>query len=363
MLLKQKIDNDLRTELRRKMSLPVWFTDQKNRNEIVPEDQKHEFLLNNFKISPEILQYYYESARWILTREDKEYFKSLKRFAGTFPLELSPFFMKINGAFVSRADLDFKLQSFIGFKESLPDWVKEKDPSDSISNIKIFSDLEPYFIDYAKGFEDGYKSFEDNKIKPYLTLIPKQDDVIKKIFEFIITKTFDKADWFTLVSFGTDEKNTIVSAYEDGQKQGYFYRAWCIVFANNSLFAPLFKALNFKPTGEPKNEDKPKIKKTGLQYAVTYCLDCYANDTPLLNSQKGEFQTFIAKHYTKEKPSPNTVYKNFNDLQFKTLTKKDVLIDLLGEDWATIVLSLSKDKATLKAYLKEQRLIHSNKRA
>src|SRR5690606_6537598 len=46
---------------------------------------------------------------------------------------------------------------------------------------------------------------------------------------------------FSYSSSETLKEGKIINAFKDGQKQGYFYKAWVNILSNNSLFAPLFK--------------------------------------------------------------------------------------------------------------------------
>jgi len=104
----------------------------------------------------------------------------------------------------------------------------------------------------------------------------------------------------------------------------------------------------------PKTEQPQRAN--ALQYAVTYKLDCYATNTTALNGKKTALCKLIEKNYTLTKPSPNSVYKNFNSIGNNDLETEADLINLIGDDWERIVLDLSTNKKALKDYLKKQNL-------
>jgi hypothetical protein len=160
------------------------------------------------------------------------------------------------GAYHRRYDLIFKLEEIVFLKVD-----------SEINNHKIsdFRDLKPYFIDYKAGFKNGYNGFENDIIKMYSTEFSDKQDSINKVFEFLTQKI-----WGIKTGFGRNfnkEKNQlceIVGGFEDGQKQGYYYKAWSIVFSHNKLFTPLFEDYYSKLESTDQNQtdnietDKPK---------------------------------------------------------------------------------------------------------
>jgi len=143
-------------------------------------------------------------------------------------------------------------------------WQKvEERPT--LNNIKIenFEDLFPYFKEYSEGFKNGYEGFEEKFINKYLPLYPDKNDFTNKVFEHVTKKIIFQHDWlnahsgFTVSTSGNLKDRKIVNAFEDGQTQGYFYKAWKFIFTNNNLFAPLFESYyqNLKPKSK---KDKPE---------------------------------------------------------------------------------------------------------
>src|SRR5690554_326914 len=210
---------------------------------IVPEDKTHEFLLKNFTINNAILDFYYSHTNRFFSEEEYEKIKKTG-YVGRKEHTLKPYPLVIFGAYFNRVDLIIKLQSIIHQD------VKER-PKLNGNSVEHFSDLIPYFKKYAEGFKNGYENFEQNCINEYLPAFPDKNDYIYKVFEYLTKRIIFEHDWynnhcgFTISRIvdgkKIDNSGEIVDAYENGQKQGFFYRAWSIVFSNNNLFAPLFE--------------------------------------------------------------------------------------------------------------------------
>lgn len=212
----------------------IEFTEnEKSTNaDIVPEKQTIHYLLNNYNIDEVILDYYYSGVNRFFT--DKEY-ESIS-YTGRKERALNPYGISINKAYHSRMSLVFKLEQII----HLECYLNGK-------RIKYFEDLMPYFKVYANGFKNGYDSFEEINIKPYLPMFADKQDYVNKVFEYLTFDSFGERSWYNNhngFTYGIDENKRnrkMVNEFQDGELQGFFYRAWSIVFSNNLLFEPLFK--------------------------------------------------------------------------------------------------------------------------
>ncbi|WCM42696.1 hypothetical protein MG290_03180 [Flavobacterium sp. CBA20B-1] len=234
--------------------------DNDNETEIVPNELNHDHLLNNFNIDEPIYEYYCLSTKKLIN--DAE-FEEMKKhgFVGKKETALKPYSINIFGAFYSRSDFHYKLNSIaLG---SVPRKINNKP-------VKYITDLIPYFKEYAKGFENGFNEFDNTQIKPFLTLLADKQDYVNKVFEYLTKHIAFKHSWaFTLTGFKINYDYQIVGAFEDGQKQGYFYKAWSIVFSNNNLFAPLFQQYFKELQPQPIVKQKPELKidQIALKYA------------------------------------------------------------------------------------------------
>ena len=211
---------------------------QNDIQEIVPQQLTHDELIKNKTIADSILDYYYTpTSQWITDEVWKNLTNSgyhAERRSG-----FDPYSVNIFGAYHYRNDLLTKL-SYLGFSGKMPTINGNK-------NLNAFSDLSPYFVEYAKGFKEGFDGFENNRITPLLSTLSDKHDYSMNVFDFLTRRVFLERDWinnhggFTVKGF-PDGKNEIclIEAKKEGQKQGEFYRAWSIVFSNNHLFAPLF---------------------------------------------------------------------------------------------------------------------------
>jgi len=199
---------------------------------IVPNELTHDFLLKNFLIDENILTFYYLPTNSLLNESELE--KIIRpSFVGNKKFIFHPYSINICGAFYSRFDLKYKLDTLkIGSERKK---INGKE-------IKNFDDLKPYFTDYAKGFKNGFEEFDNTQIKPFLTMFPEKMDYVNKVFEYVTKNLFLQHSWVNfLTGFSTTLDYEILNGFENGQKQGYFYRAWSIIFSNNQLFCSLFE--------------------------------------------------------------------------------------------------------------------------
>lgn len=213
------------------------FNCDKDEIEIIPKIQTHDYLKENFNIDENILRYYFEPTRDFIT--DLDFEKMVKTgYKGDIDRTLKPYIFEIFGAYHARKKIHSQL-SFLLFDEKY--FINNKE-------IKFLSDLVPYFVDYSEGFKIGFNDFEKNCITPFLNEYSDKSDFTFKVFEHVTKEiTFDRS-WFkneTSFSYTFNVNDSlikyIINAFEDGQKQGHFYKAWSIILGNSKVYAPLFE--------------------------------------------------------------------------------------------------------------------------
>jgi len=256
------INKDFINDFRIKMSGVIRLTDDKSNEEteIVPKKLKHSYLLNYFKINDDIIKFYHLPTSNILTTNEYEKMVESKYF--TVKSALYPFPFKIYNAYHSRADLIIKLNQVIN---------ESKEIKLNGNEINHFYDLEPYFKEYAKGFKNGFNEFDNIHIKPFLTLLATQQDYVKKVFDYLTQKFLSEYVWTSKRGFSKNRRNKsneIIFMFENGQRQGCFYKAWSIVFSNNDLFAPLFQEYFKTSTIQLKETKKPKLSENSLHQKI-----------------------------------------------------------------------------------------------
>lgn len=321
-----------------------WIFDKTEQSEIVPKELTHGYLLSNFNIDDSIYKYYHLPTSSLLSDSEFQKMKDMG-FVGNRETALRPYSNIVYGAYYSRSDLVWKLteashmQMFIDGKE-----------------IKYFADLIPYFKEYAKGFQDGFNEFDNKQINPFLTPFPEKQDYVNKVFEYITKNLFFKQGWANLrTGFTTNLNNEIINAFEDGQKQGYLYRAWSIVFSNNNLFAPLFqKYFEALPPQQTTNENET-IRYKAKHYVLAYLIECNAKGESFPIGQKKELEKIGYKR-TDGALSGNTFYKAFNRIVNKDLNAENSLIEIGGENWRKAVIELSNAPELVENYLQSKQL-------
>jgi len=269
-------------------------------------------------------------------------FDNIKKsgFAGQKETALRPYSNIVYGAYYSLSDLVCKL-------ESIAYWPKHK--SIEGKKIEYFTDLIPYFKDYAKGFENGFNEFENTQIKPFLTIYAEQQDYVNKVFEYITKYLLFKHSWGGGESgFTTNQKDEIKNAFKDGQYQGYFYRAWSTVFSNHNLFAPLFQEL------EANSLQLKQSQFSVLEWASIF----YYADTPKLlpNSRtvKGRLEQFMKKHQigTTFDTFKNKYYeakRRINNKNNYPINKLNLIIPFLKENYPQAVTKVENDISFLQS--------------
>lgn len=124
--------------------------------------------------------------------------------------------------------------------------------------------------------------------------------------------------------------------------------------SENSLKSEIKISSSKELLPQTKNR-KPEIKYRAKHYVLTYILDTYAmgNNCPVGNKRELEkIGNEIMGH-----GSGNTFYKNFNSIiNTKDLYNEKNLIEIGGEKWGEIVLSLSTQPEQVDRFLKEKQL-------
>jgi len=252
-MIDHKINIELLNFFNEAFSGMNFFNDWAEIPEIVPTDKTHEELLRNYTINPEIYKYYNRVNLFEpFTEQQKHIYAPLPKH--NHNLKVTPYNLKICNAYYYRPDFLFKLGS-IFYDNPIYSYGKE---------IKTLLDLKPYYLEYAKGFNEGYTNFEEQKINFVDPAFTDKADRLKMIFDFITARPTTKKHYWGKLTFDqrkfTDKE--ILNAYEDGLLQGYYYKAWTIVFTQNDFFTPLFKGLNQNPGN--LNKMKFQILKTIL---------------------------------------------------------------------------------------------------
>lgn len=173
----------------------------------------------------------------MLTESDYNHYVSIG-YRGDRNTTLTPYPFCYNGAYIQRKKLFYQIMHLMHTTE------KYKNKS-----IEKFSDLFPYFEDYSLGFKKGFESFEEDCVAKFLPMFPEKSDYTNKIFEYVTKEIIFRHSWrnnhsgFTISMFIDDKFENgreIENAFEDGRFQGYFYKAWSLIFSNSNLYEELF---------------------------------------------------------------------------------------------------------------------------
>lgn len=226
--------------------------------EIVPEKQEHSYLFSNFNISDLISNFYYLPTSDLMT--EKEYQEMVSSgFVGKKETALTPYSLQMFGAYFTRKAMYFRLLGLITYN---------KDVLLKGNKIRNFDDLIPYFKEYSNGFAKGYSSFDEDCINPFMLGFSDKTDYVQKVFEYLTKNINFEHSWknnhagFTISHNFQKNIKEIINAYQDGQRQGYFYKAWSIVLSNHKIFEPLFEKLhqNLKSNQKQNNEFSNSFK-------------------------------------------------------------------------------------------------------
>lgn len=232
-----EITNEIIQSLRLAWGTTNLIFDDNTESLNIPEKMVHEHLLRNFIVNQNILKFYYAPMSDLMS--DEEFAEKVNTgYKGSRESLLSPYSVAIYGAYYCRKDLFYKLSSIIN--------SEQKNQLNGVT-IKYFNDLIPYFIDYSSGFKNGFCDFEKDHIDLYLNKFSDKNDFANKVFEYLTKHLIFYHSWinnhssFTFsINIENRNEREIIDGYENGKKQGYFYKAWAIVFSNNALYAPLF---------------------------------------------------------------------------------------------------------------------------
>lgn len=270
-----------------------------NSIDIVPEEFTHRYLLSNFKIPKVIEEYYYLPCRDMLSNEDYDKFVSTG-YIGNPNTTLSPYPFCFNGAYFQRKKLFYQILH-----------LKHTTEKYKGKTIEKFSDLFPYFEDYSLGFKSGFDGFEEDCIKKFLPMFAEKSDYINKVFEYITKEIIFRHSWrnnhsgFTVSMINNGKLingGEIKDAYEDGKFQGYFFKAWSLIFSNSNLFEELFN--NFLNPKEILNKnniinDLLQAVYTMQQNKIFWTSDEDARTRQILDLLPEKYQTKDQSKYGK----------------------------------------------------------------
>lgn len=325
-ILKRIINEEFLKHLQHNYStIQFCFDDEVHK--IVPDEFSHDKLMVNFPIDENIIKFYYSPIQDFISND--EFDLVLKTgYVGNKKTFLKPYSVIIYGAYYARKDLYYKL-SFASTDSS----IKLNNKS-----IKYFEDLIPYFKEYANGFKQGYDEFENVCINPFLPKFADKTDYTNKVFEYITKTIIFEHSWLNNHSGFTTSHNInskikkIINGFEDGQKQGFFYRAWVIVFSNNNLFAPLFKNLYTKDNSSSKLETENKANKTSNAIIELQKIIKASNENPYTKNALVEIGNLINPEATIESVSFSK--------QGLTLNKEAKPAKKLSEKWHALLYLL-----------------------
>lgn len=356
-----EINKDFVEEIRLKYSTSnIIFNCKEDDLEIVPEIQSHDYLINNFPIDDTIIKYYYAPTRLFITDADFE--KMTKSgYMGNIERTLKPYPLKIFGAFHSRKKIHTQL-SFVIFDKKY--FINDKE-------VKFFSDLIPYFIDYSEGFKAGFNDFEKNCITPFLNEYSDKSDFTFKVFEYVTKNIAFQYSWFNnggsfhINPRENDEKH-IINAFEDGQKQGKFYKAWSIILSNNKVYSNYFKEYysvddKFSETQIEETKTNPKQKPSNKVpakfHALAYILELLSDGKKPPQDIEGNFKKDEIIKIGKERcaDSGQNFYKYVKD-HFELVSLNKIKYLVYKNNWKEIVLDITNFRKEMEIYIKNNNL-------
>jgi hypothetical protein len=339
----QKIDDNFIQEIRINLTITNFVDFKINNKNIVPEELTHIYLKKNFIIDQKILEHYYVHSQFLIS--NSEYSEKVNHGLMTPKWKLlEPYSIIIGNAYYSRIDLLTKLEDLLSGNFDLICGDKK---------VEYLSDLLPYFKEYSKGFEHGFNEFDNDQVKPFLTMFPEKNDYLNKVFDFVTKRVFPKHDWanitggFEMKSNFETSKYIITGGFEDGKTQGYFYRAWSIIFSSNNLFVPLFQQV--KTINNENGIEQNKINFTNNFDSVDendiyrYFYDELVKKKRLTDTELNDylvkaFQECIPpkkRFKLKNVPTKGKVisifYKYFKEIAQRPYGKQEQYASLLGE--------------------------------
>lgn len=151
------------------------------------------------------------------------------------------------------------------------------------------------------------------QIKPFLLSYADKQDYTLKVFEFLTKHILFTHSWSGgTTGFGTQNKE-IISAYEDGLKQGFFYRAWSIVLSSNNNFAPLFHE-SIAPT--PQNNFEKIIED--ISKVCVEIIEDPKDNADLFQSNCSDNDDREDKRTRRIKSKTKPYFEGYIDFQHKT---------------------------------------------
>ena len=310
------INNNLLEEIRISRNTRKWEYAKVDR--IVGIGYTHEYLLANRKVDDVIKVSYIKSIKEIYKAEEWEKFTDVEKNDRTKNCSLL-----IKGALHNRINLWVKIGTLLDYKEE-----------QNLNNkYNYFSDLKPYFKDYASDFERGYNQFLNVIVKPHLLFDNSKEEASLIIFKFI---TNAQSNELVLSSYKGLEFSCKNGEHEieynvlDGLHEGYLYKAWAIIFNDSELFLPLFQNyLNGSDKVEMESKELKKddilkmqnnlIPRVSLQYVYDFfsvLIEPNKKGTFYLNEQK--LLIFIESTFINEDPTLQSFNVSFSK------DKKDV---------------------------------------
>ncbi len=222
----------------------------------IPEQSKHQHLIKKFNIPNSILNFYHSRVKYSIKNYGLSKFQNQFNFIHADTL-FDPFSIIINGAFWDKINLCHILTNFENETYSL-----------NGKKVKSLETLKPIFKEYSNGFKKGFYEFEKNKIEPYLNTFSDKQDFFKLVFQFITGKKLFGKTWYTVkgLSMNMDREINIHSGFELGLLFGNLYKAWSIIFSNNSNFTMIFEEQTEIRKTQPNKSQKPELDEALISF-------------------------------------------------------------------------------------------------
>lgn len=328
---------------------------------VVKEVLDHNYLMNHFEIGSNTLDFYYKPTKDILIDEEFNNLK-LDKYSWRINRVLLPFNIEFLNVYFLRWEFYIKLMSL---KHDL-EYEKIIIPDNFHDDVLL-----PAFEEYALGFQQGFNEFENQKINLYLNHLSDKYDFYQKVFDFIISNPFIEKSWINQqVSFSRnpDSKSINLSGANNcGLLSGYFYKAWSIIFSQNTYFEPLFEKLNKdnninigkqqsqesnlteKIIDTPLKPKKPSDKWHALLYIVE--LKMKGEKPPL--TFDGEFDKKLIQKIGMErcKSTGQSFYKSVKEIWDDRNIDYSNFFYTFSRDWKDRIFQLSKNNQDVKEYL------------
>ena len=135
------------------------------------------------------------------------------------------------------------------------------------------------WINYAKGFQMGFDTFEADYVDKPNMLSNTLQDKVQRVLDYL---SYPLRGGFTK-EHRLDEDRTIrYKWYENGIEYGRLYHAWYIVLSNHHLFEAYFEhACKIPPSNNANNVDKPPTEDDKAKSFPDY-LECGEDQKPII---------------------------------------------------------------------------------